>query len=276
MGRKHSMDIIATPFLWALKGLNEIFGNYALTILIFTLLVNLLLSPLTVKQQKSQAKQAKIRPKLDALKEKYGNDKMKYQTAMQELYQKENISMTGGCLPLIIRMVLLMGVYYAIRILLGEYGITFLDSKTVVDENLFAPVAEQFQLFGLNLAEQPVFDIDIFDNFKPIWIIPILSGVAAYLSSFLSQIQQKHINPQAAEMAGSMKGMMLMMPLLSVWISFGLPAAVGFYWICSNIINMLIMLVVNYFYSPNKIIAKETVKNGKARRMAEQQKSSRA
>ena len=47
------MDIIATPFLWALKGLNEIFGNYALTILIFTLLVNLLLSPLTVKRQKS-------------------------------------------------------------------------------------------------------------------------------------------------------------------------------------------------------------------------------
>ena len=270
------MDILAMPFLWALQGLNNIFGNYALTIFVFTLLVNLALSPLTVKQQKSQAKQAKFRPKLDALKEKYGNDKVKYQTAMQELYQRENISMTGGCLPLIIRMVLLMGVYYAIRILLQNYGITFLDSKTVIDEKLFAHVADQFLLFGLNLAEQPVFNIDIFESFQPIWIIPILSGVAAYLSSFLSQIQQKHINPQAAEMAGSMKGMMLMMPLLSVWIAFGVPAAVGFYWICSNVINMLIMLVVNYFYSPNKIIAKETAKNGKARRMAEQQKSSRA
>ena len=263
------MTYLAMPFVWALEALNNIFQNYALTILVFTVLVNVCLSPLSIKQQKSQAKQAKLRPKLEALKEKCGDDKMKYQTAMQDLYQRENVSMTGGCLPMIIRMVLLIGVYNAIRMMLQNYGVDFTAGDTVIEDEA---VSQSFMLFGLDLAQTPKFSIDIFEDFQVIWIIPILSGVAAFLTSQLSMLQQKHINPQSAEMGGSMKGVMLIMPLFSIWIAFSVPAAVGYYWICSNLVNMAITLIVNYAFAPNKIVAKETAKSGLERRKEEREK----
>ena len=71
---------------------------------------------------------------------------------------------------------------------------------------------------------------------------------------------------------GSMKMMMLIMPIFSIWIAFTVPAAVGLYWIYSNLVNMVIMLVVNHVYAPNKLLAKETVKAGYKRRQLENEK----
>lgn len=255
-------DIIFSPLKYALEGLNAVCGYYAVSILVFTIIVNLCLIPLTIKQQKSTAKQARLKPKLDALKEKYGNDKMKYQTAMQELYQRENVSMTGGCLPMMIRMVLLMGVYSAIRSMIYNA-----DGTTKI-----AAGTPAYSLFGIDLAQTPQFSTDIINKFDWIWLIPILSGVAALVSSMISTAQQKHNNPQADMAGGSMKMMMLIMPIFSIWIAFTVPAAVGLYWIYSNLVNMVIMLVVNHVYAPNKLLAKETVKAGYKRRQLENEK----
>ncbi len=109
------MSFISKPMGWILAQLSELFNNnFAISVLVFTVLVNLIMLPLTLKSQKSTAKQAKVKHKLDALKKKYGNDRQKYSVAMQELYNKEGISMGGGCAPMIIRLILMMGVYYAI------------------------------------------------------------------------------------------------------------------------------------------------------------------
>jgi YidC/Oxa1 family membrane protein insertase len=109
------MDYISYAMGWILGRLSDLLGNnFAASVVAFTLLVNLCMLPLTLKSQKSTAKQAKLKPKLDALKKKYGNDKQKYSQAMNELYAKEKVSMSGGCLPMIIRMVVLMGVYWAV------------------------------------------------------------------------------------------------------------------------------------------------------------------
>lgn len=109
------MSFISKPMGWILAQLSGLFGhNFAISVLVFTVLINLIMLPLTLKSQKSTAKQAKLKHKLDALKKKYGSDRQKYSMAMQELYNKEGISMGGGCLPMIIRLVLMMGVYYAI------------------------------------------------------------------------------------------------------------------------------------------------------------------
>ena len=254
------------PLEWALEGINYLCGYYAITILVFTIIVNLCLVPLTIKQQKSMAKQARLKPKLDALKEKYGNDKMKYQTAMQELYQRENVSITGGCLPMMIRMILLMGVYSAIRgMIYNDDGTTKIQAGTPA-----------FRLFGMDLSQTPQFSTDIVNEFQLIWLIPSLSGVAALISSMISTAQQKHINPQAQMGGGSMKVMMLIMPIFSIWIAFSVPAAVGLYWIYSNLVNMVIMLVVNYVYAPNKLLAKQTVKDGFKRRKLEAEKIRKA
>ncbi|MEG1887336.1 MAG: YidC/Oxa1 family membrane protein insertase, partial [Oscillospiraceae bacterium] len=93
------MDIISVPMGWILKQLSHLCGgNFAIAVFIFTVLVNLVMLPLTIKSQKSTAKQAKLKPRLDAIKKKCGDDKMKYQQATQDLYSTEGISMSGGCL----------------------------------------------------------------------------------------------------------------------------------------------------------------------------------
>lgn len=109
------MNYISNIMGWVLAQLSGLFGhNFAASVFVFTLLVNVAMLPFTLKTQKSSAKQAKLKPKLDALKKKYGNDRQKYSQAMSELYQKENVSMSGGCLPMIIRLFVMMGVYWAI------------------------------------------------------------------------------------------------------------------------------------------------------------------
>lgn len=108
-------DFISKPMGWILAHLSNLCNdNFALSVVIFTVFVNLLMLPLTIKAQRSTAKQAKIKPKMDALKKKYGNDRQKYGQAVNELYSKENISMSGGCLPMIVRLLFMMGVYWAV------------------------------------------------------------------------------------------------------------------------------------------------------------------
>ena len=89
-------------------------NNFAVTIVIFTIFINALLIPLSIKSQKTSVQQIKIKPKLDELKKKYGDDRQKFAAAQQKLYQDEQVSMSGGCLPMIIRLVFLMSIYYLI------------------------------------------------------------------------------------------------------------------------------------------------------------------
>lgn len=91
-----------------------IFKNYGLAIIFFTVFSRILLFPFTISQQKTQAAQARLQPKVEALKQKYGNDRNALAQAQQELYQKEGVSQLGGCLPMLIQMPFLLGLYQAI------------------------------------------------------------------------------------------------------------------------------------------------------------------
>lgn len=107
--------IINKPLGVLLKFIADLFGgSFAIAVLVFTLLINLVLIPLSIKSQKSSVQQTRIKPKLDELKKKYGDDKQKYSEEMQKLYAEENVSMSGGCLPMIFRLVLMMSIYYLI------------------------------------------------------------------------------------------------------------------------------------------------------------------
>ena len=109
------LDFVSIPMGWILSQLSALFdNNFAASVLVFTVLVNIVMLPLTINSLKSTAKQARIKHKLDALKKKCGDDRQKYSEGMQELYNKEGISMGGGCMPMIIRLIIMMGVYYAI------------------------------------------------------------------------------------------------------------------------------------------------------------------
>ncbi|MCI8360406.1 MAG: YidC/Oxa1 family membrane protein insertase [Clostridiales bacterium] len=283
--------IINKPMGWILEKLGMLTGgNFAASVFLFTLLINLILIPLSVKTQRSTAKQAKLRPKLDLLKQRYGDNKVKYNEEMSKLYQEEKISMTGGCLPMLIRMPFLFGVYYAVTrpltYLMGmsadlinqareAYGalnnIAADKLQTITELNIVHDASQlqssvpqlaeigdtlNFSFFGLDLTQSPHFTINIFGGFQAIWIIPILSFATAMLTSVVSMRMQKRTNPDAPNMAG----MMLTMPLISLFIAFTVPGAVGFYWTCSNLVSGTIQTLLSYIYSPNKIIAMDQAK----------------
>lgn len=255
-------------------------NNFAAAVFLFTLFINLALLPLTLKSQKASVGQMRIKPKLDELKKKYGDDKQRYSQEMQKLYQQENISMSGGCLPTLIRMPFLFSVYYLITQPLTYFGgvsaekaaeiMKTLGVKSQVEAvnviqstgNLPAGVDSaverlDFSFFGLNLTETPKFNIDIFNNFQWIWLIPIMAFAAQMLTSIISLRLQKRTNPDAP----SMSGMMLTMPLISLFIGFSVPGAVGFYWACSSLVGGLIQAGVQYFYGPQKMLAAERAKD---------------
>ena len=107
-------DYIAIPLGYILHFIYNIFGNYFVSIFLFTLLVRMATSPLSLKSQKAQAERAKLAPRLERIQKKYAQDKQKLQEKQMALYEKEGVSMTGGCLPMVIQMVVLFGIISAI------------------------------------------------------------------------------------------------------------------------------------------------------------------
>ncbi len=281
-------NIINIPLGWVLRFIASAFqGNFAAAVFIFTLLINIVFIPLTIKSQKSAVSQLRIKPKLDALKEKYGDDKQKYSMAMQELYQQEGVSMSGGCLPMIIRLVIMMSIYWLImspitylmsvdaEVLtaatkaLEATGVKIVQGRSelqvigaVLGGQINSPAILEackdinFNFFGINLTETPKFSFNIFGDFQTIWIMPLLAFAAQMVSSVFSMKLQKKTNPDAP----SMTGMMLTMPLISLFIGFSLPGGVTFYWACSSLIGGLAQVAVQYFYGPHKLLSKERSK----------------
>ena len=317
-------NIINIPFGWVLEFLSGIFGgNFAAAVFAFTLIINLILIPLSIKSQKSSVQQMRIKPKLDELKKKYGDDKQKYSEAMQKLYQEENVSMSGGCLPMILRLVLMMSIYYLIMSPLTYMShadktqvsnVTTAISESLTDlqksnEEEYKKITDEiswkkggnnelsivkiirekpevikellsdeeyakiendlksitaadekanvdYSFFGIDLTQTPKFSFDIFHNAQLIWVMPIMAFLAQMLTSALSLMMQKKLNPDSPNMAG----MMLTMPLLSLFIGFTLPGGVAFYWTCSSLIGGVIQVGVQQFYGPQRMLARERVK----------------
>ena len=118
-----------------------------------------------------------------------------------------------------------------------------------------------YSFVGINLTETPKFNINIVENFRLIWLIPILAFLSQILTSIISMMINKRNNPDAPNMAG----MMLTMPLISLFLGFSFPGGVGFYWICSSLIGGLIQSGVQLLYGPNKLLAKNRSKELKER-----------
>lgn len=106
---------ITKPLGFIIRQIYNIVPNYGWAIIIFTILIKLILLPLQVKSQKSMKKQQKIQPVLQELQKKYANDKEKLQTETMKIYKENGVSMTGGCLPLLIQFPILIGLYRVIQ-----------------------------------------------------------------------------------------------------------------------------------------------------------------
>lgn len=288
-------NYILSPIL---RGMLFIFGdNFAVTIFVFTLLVNVIMIPLTIKSQKSSVQQMRIKPKLDVLKKKYGDDKQKYNAEMQKLYQQENVSMSGGCLPMILRFVFLLSVYYlilqpitylsgigkdtvnAVVDFVKTQGMVAANSRSV-ELDVISLVRDSANFSGADAAIKSAaetinngisninfnfFGIDLTQTPKFSWNISQADilwviPLLAFATAMLTSILSLVLQKKTNPDAPSMAGMMLTMPIVSLVIAFAAPCGLGFYWACSSLISGVLQAVIQYVYGPQRIIAKQRAK----------------
>lgn len=295
-------EFLGGIFGWVLYGAYLLVHNYGLAILIFTIFTKLIFFPSTIKQQKSMAKNARLSGQMQALREKYGNNREKLNEETQKLYEKEGTSPYSGCLSSILPMFLLLGVFYAVAYPLTntlhidanmvnnaktaleavpglnlsasqQYGgqidvlmyfNAFPSVQNCFSADVIAKISEfsnSFNLCGLNLLVSPSKL-----GFSWYLIIPVLS----FVTSVASQLVMQKMNGTAQAQQGCMKLMIYGLPLFSAYIAYSVPAAVGFYWICSTVISFIQSVIVHKYFGPDMMIAR-----GEAARVAllEQQES---
>ena len=184
-------------------------GNYGIAIIILTILVRLLLLPLTLKQEKSMKKMRDIQPELDALKEKYKDKPQEFQKATSEVYKKHNINPAAGCLPLLIQMPIFVALFYVF-------------SGTSIPNNA------SFLWFNLKQQDK-LFMIGKF----AINLLPILNTIITFT-------QQKMISnaSKGQETNPTMQSMMYTMPLLMLVLFYQMPSGVTLYYLISGILSI--------------------------------------
>lgn len=207
------LGIIAKPMGWLMRLLYGVIGNYGLAIIIFTVVVKLCLYPLYIKQTKSTVKMAEVQPKMQALQRKYANDKETLNIKMAELYKEEKFNPMGGCLPMLIQMPIIMGLFALLRN----------PMKYITGDMIFA-FHESF--LWIKDLSQP----------DP-WILPIIAGVATFVSFTMNQIISGKDNANN-QMNGMMKMMQFIFPIMILWMARSFPSGLALYWAVSQIIQI--------------------------------------
>ena len=211
---------IAKPLGWLLGALYDLVGSYGIAIVIFTVIVKLLLYPLYAKQMKSTVAMSKIQPKVKALQSKYQNDKNELNARLADLYKEEGINPAGGCLPMLIQMPIIFGLFALLRNPLVYMG------------------SSERMLFAIHESFLWITDLSQPDK----WILPILAGVATFLAFSLQQTQQQDMpNGQG----GMMKSMKYIFPIMIVLMGRSFPSGLTIYWCLSQVIQIFYNLRMN-------------------------------
>lgn len=176
-------------------------ANYGIAIILMTILVKVLLYPLTAKQVRSMKAMQELQPALKKLQKDYKNNPQLLQQKMAELYKESGVNPLAGCLPLLIQMPILMGVYYT--------------------------------LYGYNYTGDPNFLwLTSLSETDPTYVLPVLSALTTY-------IQQKQTMTNNGGDNQQMKLMSYMMPLFIGWISLSFPSGLVVYWVTMNICQII-------------------------------------
>lgn len=138
--------LITRPLGFIIRIIYNLVQNYGLSIILFTIVVKLILMPLQAKSQKAMKKQQKIQPIIAELQKKYANDQQKLQAEMMKVYKENGVSMTGGCLPLLIQFPILIGLYSVIRRPITYIrGVNFADGAVLERvKSVLAQMTEKF------------------------------------------------------------------------------------------------------------------------------------
>ena len=224
--------------------IGKFISNYGIVILIMTLLIKLLLSPLTIKSYKSTAKMQVIKPEVDKLNEKYPNEKdaMKKQQAMMELYRKAGISPMGGCLPMLLQMPILFAMFrfFPASIELRQQKFLWADDLSAYDS---------IWDFGVNI---PLLG----DHLS---LFALLMAATMFFYSKMTSSQMSNDPNMAA-----MKFMSVwFMPIMMFVICNNLSAALSYYYLLSNIVTMAMTWYIRKFVVTEDKVRAEMAANAK-------------
>ncbi|HIR52167.1 MAG TPA: YidC/Oxa1 family membrane protein insertase [Candidatus Onthovicinus excrementipullorum] len=284
------------PFGWLLHWIYEFIGSYGWSLILFTILVRLLMFPLSVSQQNGSAKQARLQPKIAKIRQRYAGNQVKMNEEMQKLYDRENYNMMSisGCLPLLIQFPIIIGLFgviyrpltYVLQIpeesvtaLTGaaqsimeaagtwtsrsvsfvEVSVLNMKDEVIAASGVTQDVANIIQNFDFNFLGFPLGEVPEFKNPSYLWIMPVCSFLSSLLTGIYTFLRQRKLNPEMAKnpMMGCMS---FFMPLFSLYLSFQFPVGISIYWTVSNLIAFAQMVLLNHTHSPEKVIAKQMIK----------------
>ena len=273
--------IVGTPLGYLMKFCYDLLNDYGLAIIFFTLLTKVIMFPISLLVQKNSIKMVKMKPKLDALKYQYVDDKDALADAQSALYKEEKYSPMAGVWPLLLQLPIIFGlldvIYKPLKHLLhlpadvqrslvktaatlSEMTVEELGSTAqlkVVElirktPELFTEVDQQTidaitnlktDFLGMNLADNP--------EAATWFLMPILAGLSALVMCY---IQNKINVLQVEQNKASQWGMTIFMILFSGYFALIVPNGVGLYWTFGNLFSVIVMYLVNLIYSPKKYI----------------------
>jgi len=225
----------------------NVIANYGIVIILLTIIVRIVLIPLTISQTKSMAKMQKLQPELKELQKKYKDDKQKLQQETMEFYKKNNVNPLAGCLPLLLQMPVFFALFQALRSpseivtnILGNFTIDGVASGIKTGLAGFLPAGE-FTIMGAANPNYNFLWMNLNDR-DPYYILVILMVATMFLTTKMTTTDPKQAK------------MMYIMPVVFGFISFQFPSGILVYWVTSNIWGIGQQWIVN------KIVTKEKVK----------------
>ena len=220
------MSLLATPLSYLLTWLYNLVGNYGIAVIILTVIVKACLYPVYAKSMKSTMKMGKLQPKMQELQQKYGKDRELYQQKVSELYKEEGASMYGGCLPMVVQMIVIMGLFALLRTPMNY----------ITDQNMLYAIHESF-LWIPDLAQPDK------------WILPLAAAAATFGSYSMNSMQSMQASMASTTNAqqGNMMGKMMkyFFPIMILWFARTYPAGLALYWFGSQVIQIFYNLRFN-------------------------------
>lgn len=204
--------IVAVPLGYLMNGIYGLVDSYALSIIIMTVIIRLIILPLYSMQLKSNEQMMAVQPKIKEIQTKYKDNPEKMNQKLQELYEDHKIRPAMGCLPLLIQLPIIWGLFALLR-----NPMDYISNTDMV-------IAVHESFFWIDDLAQP-----------DMWILPIIAGVATYISMKITTVSSQGNNSANA----TMKAMQYFMPVMIVWMGRTLPAGLCMYWIMSYIFQIV-------------------------------------
>ena len=207
-----TLEVLAGPLLDLLRLIYSYVGNYGVAIIILTIIVRLVLFPLTFKGMKSMKRMQQLSPRMKKLQAKYKNNKEKLNKEMMELYRKNRVNPLGGCLPMLLQIPVFFALY---------------SSLSSAVELRHAPF-----MFWISDLSQP----------DGLGITPLLMGASMYF--------QQKLTPQTAMMDSTQAKVMQMLPFIFTIFTFTFPSGLTLYWVTSNVLSIAQQQIINRIKTP--------------------------